>query len=102
MHSNTAFALALLVEAFEALGRGDVVDAIRVRASTWFGSDRDIQTTFEPSGSDFLSPTLSEVELMRRRIPPHKPRDCVVTQRIGNVAVLYRPRPELARIVIPD
>jgi Protein of unknown function (DUF2891) len=69
VHSNTAFALALLVEAFGALGRDDVVEAIRIRATTWFGSDRDIQTTFEPSGSDFLSPTLSEVELMRRLMP---------------------------------
>lgn len=27
---------------------------------------------------------------------------CALVQRIGNVAVLYRPRPELPRILIPD
>lgn len=70
VHSNTAFALALLTEAFGTLGRDDVVAAIGARASAWFADDRDMQTTFEPSGSDFLSPTLSEAELMRRVLPP--------------------------------
>jgi hypothetical protein len=70
VHSNTAFALALLLEACAALGRTDVVAAIRAQAVTWFGGDRDMQTTFEPSGSDFLSPALSEAELMRRVLPP--------------------------------
>lgn len=69
VHSNTAFALALLTEAFGALGRDDVVEAIRGQATAWFAGDRDMQTSFEPSGSDFLSPTLSEAELMRRVLP---------------------------------
>lgn len=69
VHSNTAFALALLTEAFGALGRDDVVEAIRARAVHWFADDRVMQTSFEPSGSDFLSPTLSEAELMRRVLP---------------------------------
>jgi hypothetical protein len=70
VHSNTAFALALLHEGFAALGREDVVAAIGTQAVAWFADDRDMQTTFEPSGSDFLSPTLSEAELMRRVLPP--------------------------------
>jgi len=69
VHSNTAFALALMVEAFDLLGRDDVVAAIRSQATAWFGDDQGMQTTFEPSGSDFLSPTLSEAELMRRVLP---------------------------------
>lgn len=69
VHSNTAFALALLTEAFRTLGRDDVIEAIRARASDWFAGDRDMQTSFEPSGSDFLSPSLSEAELMRRVLP---------------------------------
>ena len=70
VHSNTAFALALLTEAFATLGRDDVVEAIRIQATVWFAGDRNMQTSFEPSGSDFLSPTLSEAELMRRVLPP--------------------------------
>lgn len=69
VHSNTAFALALLSEAFGILGRDDVVEAIRTRALHWFADDRDVQTSLEPSGSDFLSPTLSEADLMRRVLP---------------------------------
>ena len=68
-HLNSAFALALLLEAYDDLGRRDVVDAIRGRAVDWFHSDTAYDTRFEPSGTDFLSPALSEAELMRRVLP---------------------------------
>jgi hypothetical protein len=69
VHLNTAFALALLSEAYDELGRADVVDAVRARAVEWFGEDAAYDTRFEPSGTDFLSPALSEAELMRRVLP---------------------------------
>ncbi|TCC35366.1 DUF2891 family protein [Kribbella speibonae] len=69
VHLNSAFALALLHEAYGELGRADVVEAIRVRALEWFGGDTAYDTRFEPSGTDFLSPALSEAELMRRVLP---------------------------------
>lgn len=69
VHLNTAFALALLFEAYDELGRADVVDAVRTRAVEWFGEDTAYDTRFEPSGTDFLSPALSEAELMRRVLP---------------------------------
>jgi hypothetical protein len=69
VHLNSAFALALLLEAYDELGRADVVDAIRARALEWFGEDTAYDTRFEPSGTDFLSPALSEAELMRRVLP---------------------------------
>jgi hypothetical protein len=69
VHLNSAFALALLSEAYGDLGRADVVDAIRARALEWFGGDTAYDTRFEPSGTDFLSPALSEAELMRRVLP---------------------------------
>ncbi|MEU0089766.1 DUF2891 family protein [Kribbella sp. NPDC006257] len=68
-HLNSAFALALLLEAYDDLGRRDVVDAIRARAVDWFHNDTAYDTRFEPSGTDFLSPALSEAELMRRVLP---------------------------------
>jgi hypothetical protein len=34
------------------------------RAMTWFGVDLDYPAHYEPSGSDFLSATLTEAELM--------------------------------------
>ena len=69
VHLNSAFALALLLEAYDDLGRPDVVDAIRGRAIEWFGQDTAYDTRFEPSGTDFLSPALTEAELMRRVLP---------------------------------
>jgi hypothetical protein len=69
VHSNTAFAMSLLLEAYESLGRPDVADALRRRATDWFGSDVEYATRWEPSGSDFLSPALCELELMRRVLP---------------------------------
>jgi hypothetical protein len=66
VHSNTAFALALCHEAYTALGRADVVEAVSEPARRWFGEDRDYPAGWEPSGSDFLSPALCEADLMRR------------------------------------
>ncbi len=70
VHSSTAFALALLHGAYSALGRDDVVAQVRTRAVDWFGGDTDHDPRFEPSGEDFLSPTLTEADLMRRVLPP--------------------------------
>jgi hypothetical protein len=69
VHLNSAFALALLHEAYGELGRPELVEAIRVRALEWYGGDTAYDTRFEPSGTDFLSPALTEAELMRRVLP---------------------------------
>jgi hypothetical protein len=69
VHANTAFALALCHEAYTTLGRTDVVEAVEAAALRWFAADRDYPTSWEPSGSDFLSPALCEAELMRRVLP---------------------------------
>ncbi len=69
VHSNTAFALALAREAYDRLGREDVVAAVDRRAVEWYGGDRDCPVAWEPSGEDFLSPALCEAELMRRVLP---------------------------------
>ncbi|MBW8172269.1 DUF2891 domain-containing protein [Ornithinimicrobium sp. Arc0846-15] len=68
-HQNDAFALTLLLDAFGRLERRDVCAAIESRVREWFGSDIDYQTTYEPSGSDFLSPALCEAMLVSRVLP---------------------------------
>lgn len=71
-HQNDAFALLLLGDGFEHLGRVDVVDACRERATAWFGpdgADRPAATADEPGGTDFLSPALTEALLMTRVLP---------------------------------
>ncbi len=73
-HANTAFGLALVHEGASALGRDDVVAAVGERARHWFGEERDYPVAWEPGGSDFLSPALSEADLMRRVLPPQELR----------------------------
>jgi hypothetical protein len=69
-HSNLAFGLALVHEAATALGREDVTRLVEERARHWFGADTDYPATWEPGGSDFLSPALCEADLMGRVLPP--------------------------------
>ncbi|QNM81908.1 DUF2891 domain-containing protein [Sphingomonas sabuli] len=63
-HFNTAFALILSLQwarAFDA----DLAGLIREKAQGWFKGDEGAQA-WEPSGDDFLSPTLTEAVLMQR------------------------------------
>jgi hypothetical protein len=69
VHSNTAFALAILHDAGTVLGRHRLVAAVGERAADWFGDDHDYPAAWEPSGQDFLSPALCEADLMRRVLP---------------------------------
>ena len=67
MHSNSAFGLARAVPwARISATKGDtrLLTAITRTAIQWYGEDRDYPANYEPSGSDFLSPALTEVELM--------------------------------------
>lgn len=63
-HFNTAFALILALEWAAQFDR-ELGELISARARHWFGGDRDCQA-WEPSGDDFLSPTLTEALLMSR------------------------------------
>lgn len=63
-HFNTAFALAMALE-WARDRRPALADLIAGRACGWFGGDRAAQA-WEPSGDDFLSPTLTEALLMSR------------------------------------
>ncbi len=64
-HGNTAFALALAADYARIAGNGGLTELMRARALDWFANDRDAQA-WEPSGDDFLSPTLMQAEAMRR------------------------------------
>ena len=64
-HTNSAFALSL------ALEHSDVrlAKLIREKAIAWYGGDHDC-SAWEPSGDDFLSPALTEVDCMRLVLAP--------------------------------
>jgi hypothetical protein len=69
-HANTAFSLSLMHHAFTVIGRTDVVELINDHARKWYGDDTAAPLAYEPSGTDFLSPALSEAELMLRVLGP--------------------------------
>jgi len=67
MHGNSAFGLVRSMPWAQYLAtHGDdrLMTAISRTAIQWFGEDRDYPARYEPGGSDFLSPALTEVELM--------------------------------------
>jgi hypothetical protein len=69
-HANTAFGLALVHEAALELGDRATVSAVEEAARGWFLEEQDYPASWEPGGSDFLSPALCEADLMRRVLPP--------------------------------
>jgi hypothetical protein len=72
VHGNSAFGLGLALPHAEArAGAGDALlrDAIAGAAHRWFDDDAGAPGGWEPSGFDFLSPTLVEAELMSRLVP---------------------------------
>ncbi|MGE5171163.1 MAG: DUF2891 domain-containing protein [Rudaea sp.] len=66
IHPNSAFALALALDYARSAGDTSLGDACTAKALSWFGDERDAPARFEPSGVDFLSPSLIEADLMRR------------------------------------
>ncbi len=64
-HSNTAFAMGLMLDSEPALR-----PLLLQRARDFYRSDHDAPVRWEPSGEDFLSPALCEADLMRRVLDP--------------------------------
>jgi hypothetical protein len=64
-HASTAFALRLAADYAEAVGDARLLATLIAKARSWYGADQDAQA-WEPSGEDFLSPTLVEAACMAR------------------------------------
>jgi hypothetical protein len=69
-HSQTAFALGLVLDWARTAGDTGMVDLIVERSRSWYAADRFCPMAYEPSGQDFLSPCLAEADLMRRVMEP--------------------------------
>jgi hypothetical protein len=68
-HSQTAFALGLVLDWARVAGSAETVSLAVSRSRDFYGADRDCPLAYEPSGEDFLSPCLGEADLMRRVLP---------------------------------
>jgi hypothetical protein len=65
-HNQTAFSLGLTLDWARVTGNEVVRHLVEERARELFGADRDYPLHLEPSGEDFLSPSLGAADLMRR------------------------------------
>jgi hypothetical protein len=66
VHTNTAFALAFALDYARDCDAEVLRGAAEAKARAWYLDDVDAPAAWEPSGADFLSPTLIEADLMRR------------------------------------
>ena len=69
-HGNTAFAIALSLEAVAMSSRPGLERALREAAVRFYATDGSCPTADEPGRSDFLSPCLEEAALMARVLDP--------------------------------
>ncbi len=67
-HNNTAFAIALAVDYARAAANKPLGDLLVSKARAWYMKDANYPA-WEPDGTDFLSPGLTEAECMRRVLP---------------------------------
>ncbi|WP_242134731.1 DUF2891 domain-containing protein [Aestuariivivens marinum] len=68
-HTNTAFGLSFAYDYAQSLNNKALKNAITQRAKYFFLTDKNCPMTWEPSGTDFLSPCLEEAALMKRILP---------------------------------
>jgi hypothetical protein len=68
-HSQTAFALGLMLDYARATGDPKFESLLVSKARLFYLGDKDCPLGYEPSGEDFLSPCLGEADLMRRVLP---------------------------------
>ncbi len=64
VHPNTAFAVAMSLQATAMAERPELEEALRDGAVRFFAGDRRCPTAYEPGRSDFVSPCLEEAALM--------------------------------------
>jgi Protein of unknown function (DUF2891) len=68
VHPNSAFAFSTLLP-YAQRRSAPLAEVVTAKALGWFGHDAGWPGRFEPSGHDFLSPGLTEAELMARLLP---------------------------------
>lgn len=68
-HTNTAFGLTFAYDYAKTVGHKELQSLIEKRARHFYLKDLNCPISWEPSGFDFLSPCLEEMDIMRRVLP---------------------------------
>lgn len=71
-HTNTAFGLTFAYDYALTVGNTSLQQLISQRARDFYMNDASCPITWEPSGYDFLSPCMEEIDIMRRVLPQHE------------------------------
>ena len=69
-HTNTAFGLSFAHDYATTVGDTSLRNSIERAALRFYRNDADCPIGWEPSGYDFLSPCLQELDIMRKVLPP--------------------------------
>ena len=72
VHPNTAYALGMVFDYARAAHDDKLAALAKERAQAYYGKDTDAPLKWEPSGEDFLSPSLEEAALMAQVLTPAK------------------------------
>ncbi|MCC4212266.1 DUF2891 domain-containing protein [Leeuwenhoekiella parthenopeia] len=68
-HPNTAFGLSFAYEYAETVQDTTFQNLIAARAKDFYNTDENCPMSWEPGGTDFLSPCLEELNIMRLVLP---------------------------------
>ena len=68
-HDQTAFGLGLMLDYARTAGNEEFAKLVSDSARKFFLADKNCPLAYEPSGEDFLSPSLGEADVMRRVLP---------------------------------
>jgi hypothetical protein len=71
-HDQTAFGLGLMLDYARTAGNEEFVKLVSDSARKFFLADKNCPLAYEPSGEDFLSPSLGEADVMRRVLPQNE------------------------------
>src|SRR3954466_11475262 len=71
-HDQTAFGMTLMVDYARLVHDAAFEKLLVDRARQFFLNDVDAPLAYEPSGEDFLSPSLGEADVMRRVLAPEE------------------------------
>jgi hypothetical protein len=74
-HPNTAFGLAFAWDYAYKAGNKTLLNLVEGRSRDYYMNDENCPASWEPGGSDFLSPCLEEADLMRRVLPIREYRE---------------------------
>lgn len=66
VHPNTAFGLSFALDYARIMQRKNLEQLVTELALKYFGKDKNSAARWEPDGDDFLSPSLTEANLMSR------------------------------------